>query len=239
MNNEENTKNKGQGFSTHLLELRTRILRTLVILVFVFVLAFIFAENIYQFLINPYYEIIQQNNLNRRLIFTALQEAFITYIKVAFLTAFIISSPIFLIEIWKFVAPGLYNNEKKAFLPYLVATPILFIFGALLVYYFIMPIAIKFFMGFEVEASNKTMAMQLEAKVNEYLFLIMRLIFAFGLSLNPSSFKPPSKNRFCKFKLSKGKEKILYSYNLYSSCNTNTSRSNNANRFSNTFIIVI
>ena len=87
-----------------------------------------------------------------------------------------------MIEIWKFVAPGLYNNEKKAFLPYLVATPILFIFGALLVYYFIMPIAIKFFMGFEVEASNKTMAMQLEAKVNEYLSLIMRLIFAFGLS---------------------------------------------------------
>ena len=182
MNNEKNTKNKGQGFSTHLLELRTRILRTLVILVFVFVLAFIFAENIYQFLINPYYEIIQQNNLNRRLIFTALQEAFITYIKVAFFTAFIISSPIFLIEIWKFVAPGLYNNEKKAFLPYLVATPVLFIFGALLVYYFIMPIAIKFFMGFEIEASNNTMAMQLEAKVNEYLSLIMRLIFAFGLS---------------------------------------------------------
>ena len=87
-----------------------------------------------------------------------------------------------MIEIWKFVAPGLYNNEKKAFLPYLVATPILFIFGALLVYYFIMPIAIKFFMGFEVEASNKTMAMQLEAKVNEYLSLVMRLIFAFGLS---------------------------------------------------------
>ena len=85
MNNEKNTKNKGQGFSTHLLELRTRILRTLVILVFVFVLAFIFAENIYQFLINPYYEIIQQNNLNRRLIFTAYKRHLSLILKLLFL----------------------------------------------------------------------------------------------------------------------------------------------------------
>ena len=111
------------------------------------------------------------------------------------LKSIFIEYDLFFIDIWGVVHNGiklnenavkvldeLYNNEKKAFLPYLVATPILFIFGALLVYYFIMPIAIKFFMGFEVEASNKTMAMQLEAKVNEYLSLIMRLIFAFGLS---------------------------------------------------------
>ena len=93
-----------------------------------------------------------------------------------------ITSPIFLTQIWKFIAPGLYTNEKKALLPYLVATPILFIFGGLIVYYFIMPLAIKFFLGFETLKESGSLAIQLEAKVNEYLSLIMRLIFAFGLS---------------------------------------------------------
>ena len=231
-------KIKDKVFSTHLLELRTRILRTLVILVFVFVLAFIFAENIYQFLINPYYEIIQQNNLNRRLIFTALQEAFITYIKVAFFTAFIISSPIFLIEFWKFVAPGLYNNEKKAFLPYLVATPILFIFGALLVYYFIMPIAIKFFMGFEVEASNKTMAMQLEAKVNEYLSLIMRLIFAFGLSFQlPVVLSLLARIGFVNSNYLRERRKYFIVI-IFTAAAILHSRSNNANSLANLIIVI-
>ena len=85
-------------------------------------------------------------------------------------------------QIWKFVAPGLYSNEKKTLLPYLIATPILFLFGAFLVYYFIMPLAIKFFLGFETQGSSKMIPIVLEAKVNEYLSLIMRLIFAFGIS---------------------------------------------------------
>jgi sec-independent protein translocase protein TatC len=85
-------------------------------------------------------------------------------------------------QIWKFVAPGLYKNEKKAILPYLIATPILFLFGGMLVYYLIMPLAIKFFLSFEASSINSALPIQLEAKVNEYLSLIMKLIFAFGLS---------------------------------------------------------
>ena len=87
-----------------------------------------------------------------------------------------------MIQIYKFIAPGLYKNEKKALLPYLISTPILFLLGGLLVYYLVMPLAIKFFLSFETLGSNTALPIQLEAKVNEYLSLIMRLIFAFGIS---------------------------------------------------------
>ena len=87
-----------------------------------------------------------------------------------------------LIQIYKFIAPGLYKNEKKALLPYLISTPILFLLGALLVYYLVMPLAIKFFLSFETLGTNTSLPIQLEAKVNEYLSLVMKLIFAFGLS---------------------------------------------------------
>jgi len=111
-----------------------------------------------------------------------LHETFITYLKLAFFTALFIGSPLILIEIWKFIAPGLYKNEKRALLPYLIATPILFLLGGMLVYYLVMPLAIKFFLTFETSAQINSLPIQLEAKVNEYLSLIMRLIFAFGLS---------------------------------------------------------
>ena len=91
-------------------------------------------------------------------------------------------SPLLLIQIYKFIAPGLYKNEKKALLPYLISTPILFLLGGLLVYYLVMPLAIKFFLSFETMGSTSNLPIQLEAKVNEYLSLIMRLIFAFGIS---------------------------------------------------------
>ena len=93
-----------------------------------------------------------------------------------------LTSPIILTHVWKFVAPGLYKDEKKTLLPYLVATPVLFLLGGMLVYYLIMPLAIKFFLSFESSASINSLPIQLEAKVNEYLSLIMRLIFAFGIS---------------------------------------------------------
>ena len=102
--------------------------------------------------------------------------------KVAFFASIFISSPIILTQIYKFIAPGLYKNEKKALLPYLILTPVLFLLGAMLVYYLIMPLAIKFFLSFETSADLNSLPIQLEAKVNEYLSLIMRLIFAFGIS---------------------------------------------------------
>jgi sec-independent protein translocase protein TatC len=103
-------------------------------------------------------------------------------LKLAFFAAMFVTSPIILTQIWKFVAPGLYKNEKRALLPYLIATPTLFLFGGMLVYYLIMPLAIKFFLTFETSAQLSNLPIQLEAKVNEYLSLIMRLIFAFGIS---------------------------------------------------------
>ena len=170
------------SFISHLTELRQRLLKSFIFLLVSFIISYIFSEDIYQFLVKPYSDAIIENNLDRRLIFTALHEAFLTYLKVAFFTSIFITSPIFITQIWKFIAPGLYNNEKKAFLPYLIATPLLFIFGGFLVYYFIMPLAIKFFLGFETVQDSNSIAIQLEAKVNEYLSLVMRLIFAFGIS---------------------------------------------------------
>ncbi|OUX54565.1 MAG: twin-arginine translocase subunit TatC [Pelagibacteraceae bacterium TMED287] len=170
------------SFVGHLTELRTRLIRSFLFLIFVFIISYIFSSEIYEFLVKPYSTVVLENNLDRRLIFTALHEAFLTYLKVAFFASFFITSPIFLIELWKFVAPGLYKNEKKALLPYLVLTPVLFLLGGMLVYYLIMPLAIKFFLSFEAAGDMNSIAIQLEAKVNEYLSLVMKLIFAFGIS---------------------------------------------------------
>ena len=166
----------------HLSELRSRLIYSFLFLLSAFIVCYIFSAEIYYFLVKPYSNAIIENNLDRRLIFTALHEAFLTYLKVAFFASFFITSPIFLTQLWKFVAPGLYKNEKQALLPYLILTPVLFILGGALVYYLIMPLAIKFFLSFESPADVGAIAIQLEAKVNEYLSLIMRLIFAFGIS---------------------------------------------------------
>jgi sec-independent protein translocase protein TatC len=179
--NEKDLEKQG-SFVGHLSELRSRIIKSFVFLLIAFIISYIFSEDIYKFLVQPYSDAVNSSNLDRRLIFTALQEAFLTYLKVAFFTSLFITSPIFLTQIWKFVAPGLYKNEKTALLPYMVATPLLFILGGMLVYYLIMPLAIKFFLSFESVGSPGSIPIQLEAKVNEYLSLVMRLIFAFGIS---------------------------------------------------------
>ena len=173
---------KQSTFIEHLTELRSRLVKSIIYLFIFFVICYYFAENIYGFLLSPYAEAVKDDPTNRRMIFTALHETFITYLKVAFFTSMFISSPIILTQIWKFIAPGLYKNEKSALLPYLIATPILFLLGGMLVYYLIMPLAIKFFLSFETTSQLNILPIQLEAKVNEYLSLIMRLIFAFGIS---------------------------------------------------------
>ena len=173
---------ENNSFTSHFIELRTRLLNSLIFIFLAFITSYIFAEQIYNFLVEPYANAVKDEEISRRLIFTALHETFITYIKVAFFSAIFLGSPVLLIQIYKFIAPGLYKNEKKAILPYLIFTPILFLFGGLLVYYLVMPLAIKFFLSFETIGSNSSLPIQLEAKVNEYLSLIMRLIFAFGIS---------------------------------------------------------
>ena len=172
----------GNSFTSHFIELRSRLLNSLIFIFIVFVISYIFAEQIYNFLVEPYAKAVRDEQISRRLIFTALHETFITYIKVAFFAAIFLGSPVLLIQIYKFIAPGLYKNEKKAILPYLISTPILFLLGGLLVYFLVMPLAIKFFLSFESLGSSTSLPIQLEAKVNEYLSLVMRLIFAFGIS---------------------------------------------------------
>ena len=175
-------KVKQSSFVEHLTELRSRLVKSIIYLFIFFVICYFFAENIYGFLIAPYAEAVKDDEINRRMIFTALHETFVTYLKVAFFAAMFITSPIILTQVWKFVAPGLYKSEKKALLPYLIATPTLFLLGGMLVYYLVMPLAIKFFLSFETSVQFNSLPIQLEAKVNEYLSLIMRLIFAFGIS---------------------------------------------------------
>ena len=175
-------KAKHSSFTEHLTELRSRLFKSLIYLFIFFIVSYFFAENIYGFLVEPYANAVKDDNINRRLIYTALQETFITYLKVAFFSAMFFASPLIITQIWKFIAPGLYKNERKALLPYLIATPILFLLGGMLVYYLIMPLAINFFLSFESSSQISNLPIQLEAKVNEYLSLIMRLIFAFGIS---------------------------------------------------------
>jgi sec-independent protein translocase protein TatC len=173
---------KKSTVSEHLIELRSRILKSMIFLIFTFVICYIFSDKIYNFLVDPYAQAVKGDGNNRRLIFTALHETFLTYLKLAFFSAFFFSCPLILIQIWKFIAPGLYKDEKLALLPFLIATPILFLFGGMLVYYLIMPLAIDFFLSFETSSTNGSLPIQLEAKVNEYLSLVMRLILAFGIS---------------------------------------------------------
>lgn len=165
----------------HLIELRRRLLYCMAALVLGFVACWLITEDIYAFLVQPLTDAVAGQE-GRRLIYTALHEAFFTYIKVAFFGAVCITFPILAGQIWAFVAPGLYKNERHAFLPFLLATPVLFLAGASLVYYLIMPLAWRFFLGFESAGSEGMLPIVLEPKVNEYLSLVMKLILAFGIS---------------------------------------------------------
>jgi len=165
----------------HLVELRQRLMHSVIAIVILFFASYYFAPSIYAFLVQPLADVMEDMGGQRRLIFTALHEAFFTYIKVAFFTAMFLAFPFIAIQMWKFIAPGLYKHERKAFAPFLFATPILFFMGGAMVYYFIFPLAWKFFLGFESMGSNGGLPIQLEAKGDEYLSLVMRLIFAFGL----------------------------------------------------------
>ncbi len=165
----------------HLVELRKRLMHSFIAVILLFFVCYYFAPQLYNFLVQPLADVLEDMGGERRMIFTALHEAFFTYIKVAFFTAMFVAFPFIAIQIWAFVAPGLYRDEKMAFAPFLVATPILFFMGGALVYYLIFPMAWTFFLSFETGGGAGTLPIQLEAKVDQYLSLVMRLIFAFGL----------------------------------------------------------
>lgn len=164
----------------HLTELRTRLLWCVGSFVVLFFACIPLASKMYIFLMQPLYEVMKDRP-GARMIFTGLPEQFLTEIKIAFFAALAISTPILLLQIWKFVAPGLYRHEKNAFMPFLIATPVLFTLGASLVYYLIIPMAWRFFLSFEMPAGPEALAIQLEPKVNEYLSLVLLLMFAFGI----------------------------------------------------------
>ena len=165
----------------HLIELRTRLMYGGGFFILAFGVSYYFAQTIYNFLLQPLSDILA-GSPDRRLIYTALHEAFFTQLKLAMWAALMLSFPFLAVQIWKFVAPGLYRNEKKAFAPFLLATPVLFALGASLVYYLIFPLAWRFFLGFETPGGDGVLPIMLEPKVNEYLSLVMTLIFAFGLA---------------------------------------------------------
>ena len=166
----------------HLVELRTRLLWSMGAFMIAFFISYHFSSAIYSFLAEPLANLLEQRGQNRRLIFTSLTEGFFTYLRVAFFGAAFVAFPIIASQIYLFIAPGLYRSEKHAFLPFLLATPVLFVMGSALAYYFVFPFAWSFFLSFETPTGGGGLPIQLEAKVGEYLDLVMKLIFAFGIA---------------------------------------------------------
>lgn len=164
----------------HLIELRQRLIWVIVTMALGTAACFAFVEDIYGFLVSPLAEAMGENG-SQRLIYTGLTEAFFTYMKVAFFAGIFLTFPVLLAQIWMFIAPGLYKTEKKAFLPFLIATPVLFFLGGACVYFVVLPMAWPFFLSFQTSGVETVLPIQLEARVSEYLDLIMTLIFAFGL----------------------------------------------------------
>jgi len=165
----------------HLVELRNRLIWSAAAIIVGFLICYQFKETIYRFLAYPLAKILA-GQPGREMIFTGLTEAFFTYIKVSFWAACCIAFPVVAMQIWKFVAPGLYKTERRAFLPYLCATPILFLMGASLAYFVVIPYAFRFFLSFETPGGQGTLPIVAEPKVNEYLSLVMTLLLAFGVA---------------------------------------------------------
>jgi sec-independent protein translocase protein TatC len=180
---EDTIDDKPMPLIDHLMELRRRLLWSIAAFALAFAVCYYFSSQIYGFLAQPLADILhRQGGADRRMIFTALYEAFFTYLKVAFFGAVFFSFPVWATQLWLFVAPGLYRSEKKAIMPFLVASPFLFVAGAALAYYFIFPLAWKFFISFETTPDSGGLPVQLEAKVSEYLSLVMQMILAFGIA---------------------------------------------------------
>jgi len=164
----------------HLIELRSRLIKALIAFAATAVLCFFFAKEIYNILVWPFVWVAGAEN--SRFIYTALLEYLITQLKLSLFGAAFLSFPVVASQVYMFVAPGLYRNERQAFLPYLVATPIFFVLGSLVVYFIVMPLLVRFSLGMQQVAAEGQAEIALLPKVGEYLSLIMALIFAFGIA---------------------------------------------------------
>jgi len=177
-------EDKPQPLIEHLMELRTRLIWSIAAFFVAFIVCFIFAKHIFNYLVYPYKLAVNWAHLDvekAQLIYTAPQEFFFTQVKVAMFGGLVIAFPIIAAQIYKFVAPGLYKNERQAFLPFLVASPILFLLGGALVYFFFTPMVMWFFLSMQQAPGHDGVAISLLPKVSEYLSLIMTLVLSFGL----------------------------------------------------------
>lgn len=165
----------------HIIEFRQRLMYSALAFMLGFGVCFYYAEAIYAYLVAPLAEAYPQEEA-RRMIYTGLAEAFLTYVKVGLFGGLFLSFPVIAFQLYRFIAPGLYRKEKRVMLPFLLAAPILFVMGSALAYYFVFPMAWKFFIGFESQGGNGALPVILEARVSEYLSLTMHILIAFGLA---------------------------------------------------------
>jgi sec-independent protein translocase protein TatC len=164
----------------HLIELRGRLIKALAAFLVMFIACFFFAKQIYNVLVWPFIWV--AGAAHAKFIYTALLEYFVTQIKLAMFGAAFLSFPVVAVQVYKFVAPGLYRHERQAFRPYLIATPVFFVLGALMVYFVVMPTLVRFSLGMQQAAGPGQAEIDLLPKVGEYLSLMMTLIFAFGVA---------------------------------------------------------
>jgi sec-independent protein translocase protein TatC len=175
---------KPQPLIEHLIELRRRLIWAIVAFFLAFLLCFAFAKDLFNILVIPYKWAVVFAGLDiakSSLIYTAPQEFFFTQVKVAAFGALILSFPVIASQLYKFVAPGLYKNERSAFLPFLIASPLLFLLGGMLVYFFFTPMVMWFFLAMQQLPEDGEVAISLMPKVSEYLSLIMTLVISFGM----------------------------------------------------------
>jgi sec-independent protein translocase protein TatC len=170
----------------HLAELRQRLINSLVAFCVAMIAAFTVAGPIFNFLAAPLAELLVEHGQKPELIFTGLQQGFMTQVRISIFGGFIIAFPIIGYQLWRFVAPGLYRREKKAFLPFLIASPVLFLLGCAFAFYVVIPLAYDFFLSFQQFGSGETVAgqdveIQYLGTINEYLALTMKFMIAFGL----------------------------------------------------------
>ncbi len=169
----------------HLIELRARLINSLLAFVVMMILAYVVAGQIFNFLSAPIYELLVAHGQKPEMIFTGLQQGFMTQVRISVFGGFILAFPIIAYQLWRFVAPGLYRQEKRAFLPFLLASPILFVIGGAFAFYAVLPLAYDFFLGFQQfgtgDPSNQEVRIQYLGTINEYLSLTMKFIIAFGV----------------------------------------------------------
>ena len=176
-------KNSEMTIGSHFNELRSRAMICILFYIIIFISCYFFSKEIYHFLLKPFIEV-SQNNQNRKLIYTSPTEAFTTYLKLSFYSSLFFSFPVFFAELYLFLSPALYKNEKKNILFTIFFSSFLFLFGAIFCYFFILPMALKFFSSFEnlTSIQDSTLPILLETKISDYLNFTINLLFGFGIA---------------------------------------------------------